>query len=73
MQKIEPIFVFEFEDDVNRIVGICYEHGYEVSTKDACRIWKDYSESCNAAWMYPPETDQYVLDIVLDWSQPARG
>lgn len=73
MQKIEPIFVFEFEDDVNRIVGICYEHGYEVSTKDACQIWKDYSESMAAGWMCLPETDQYILDIVLDFSQPVGG
>jgi len=73
MKKIQPIHLgFDFDDDVERIVRICAEAGYEVTSSDARQIWEDYSESMAAGWMMLFKDDENVLNVVLEFSEVVK-
>jgi hypothetical protein len=42
---------FEYSDDVERIIRIFADRGYEISYMDAAHAWELYSDSMAAGWM----------------------
>ena len=42
---------FEYTSDIDRIVKIFADRGYEISYSDAVRAWEQYSDSMCAGWM----------------------
>jgi len=53
---------FEYQSDIERIVKIFADRGYEISHEDAVRAWEQYSDSMAAGWMFLDEEDCYVFD-----------
>jgi hypothetical protein len=52
---------FEYSDDVERIIRIFANRGYEISYMDACHAWELYSDSMAAGWMSLDSEDEYVF------------
>ena len=42
---------FEYRNDIDRIVKIFDDRGYEISHSDAVCAWEHYSDSMAAGWM----------------------
>jgi hypothetical protein len=53
---------FEYQDDINRIVKIFADRGYEISSDDAVRAWEEYSDSLCAGWMSLGPDDEVFQD-----------
>jgi hypothetical protein len=59
--------LFTYPDDVERIVRVCAEAGYEISRNDAHAAWQDYSETMCASWMILPDNDDaYIVATILN-------
>lgn len=58
-----------FHDDVNKIVAVLLERGYEVSTVDACLAWEAYSEDWCCGWHVLPRSDQSLYESILPYLQ----
>ena len=54
---------FEYTNDIDRIVKIFADHGYEISREDAVRGWENYSESYAAGWMSLGSDDEVFGDV----------
>ena len=55
----------EFSEDVQRIIDVCLQAGFDIYDGDARRAWEKYSEGMAAGWMGLPEDDETLLNIVL--------
>lgn len=53
---------FEYQNDIDRIVKIFADRGYEISHTDAVRAWEYYSDSMAAGWMSLGEDDEVFHD-----------
>ena len=42
---------YEYTDDIERIVKVFADRGYEISREDCVKAWESYSESYAAGWM----------------------
>ena len=56
---------FEWRGDVDTIVRICAEHGYEISPADARLAWQDFSDMMCATWMSLGDAD-HTLTVILN-------
>jgi len=68
LKFIKPEMVtaaFRWEDDVFRIVDICYRRGYEISTNDARAAWEEYSDSLAGCWLTLSNSDEDVFQEVI--------
>ena len=54
---------YEYTDDIDRIVKVFADRGYDISREDAIKSWEAYSELEYAAgWMnMKGTTDEYVF------------
>jgi hypothetical protein len=53
---------FEYKNDIDRIVKIFAERGYEISHSDAVRSWEAFSDSYCAGWMNLGPDDEVFQD-----------
>lgn len=53
---------FEYKSDIDRIVKIFADRGYEISESDAVRGWREFSSCYAAGWMSLGEDDEVFLD-----------
>ncbi len=53
---------YEYTNDIDRIVEIFAQRGYEISHTDACRAWEEYSDSMCAGWLILGEDDEVFQD-----------
>ncbi len=53
---------YEYTNDIDRIVKIFAERGYEISHEDAVRAWEEFSESYCASWMGLGNDDEVFQD-----------
>lgn len=54
---------FEYTNDIDRIVKIFADRGYEISESDAVRSWEKYSkEYWCAGWLTLHETDEEIFN-----------
>lgn len=70
LEFIKPEYVASsgrWEEDVIRIVDICYLNGYRISSSDARAAWEEYSDSLAACWLTLSNNDKDVLEIVLQY------
>jgi hypothetical protein len=42
---------FEYKNDIDRIVKIFADRGYEISESDAVKAWEQFSYDMSAGWM----------------------
>lgn len=42
---------YEYTNDIERIIKIFVDRGYEISHTDAVRAWEEFSDSMCAGWM----------------------
>lgn len=56
----------EYSYDVERIVKIFAERGYEISHTDALNAWTSYSDSMCAGWLNLGE-DEYVFEEAFSY------
>lgn len=55
-----------FKEDVQRIVSVCKDKGYELSEENAMIAWEKYSEDYYAAgWLILPKKDEDVVNAIL--------
>ena len=52
---------FYYKSDVERIVKIFSDRGYEISVADAENAWQRYSDSMCAGWMDLDNEDEFVF------------
>lgn len=53
---------FEYQNDIDRIVKIFADHGYEISHSDAVHAWEQYSDSMAAGWMSLGDDEEVFQD-----------
>jgi hypothetical protein len=53
---------YEYQSDIDRIVQVFAERGYEISESDAVLAWEKYSDSMCAGWMSLGEDDEVFYD-----------
>ncbi len=53
---------FEYKNDIDRIVKIFADKGYEISHEDAVKGWEQFSESYCAGWMCLGDDDEVFHD-----------
>jgi len=53
---------FEYTSDIERIVKIFAERGYEISHTDAVHAWEQFSDSMCAGWMSLGDDDEVFQD-----------
>jgi hypothetical protein len=52
----------EYMSDIDRIVKVFADRGYEISHTDAVRAWECHSDSMCAGWMSLGEDDEVFAD-----------
>lgn len=53
---------FGYTNDIDRIVKIFADRGYEISHSDAVHAWEEFSDSMCAGWMNLGEDDEVFQD-----------
>jgi hypothetical protein len=53
---------FEYTNDIDRIVKIFAERGYEISATDAVHAWEMFSNDMAAGWMSLGDDDEVFED-----------
>jgi hypothetical protein len=53
---------FEYTNDIDRIVKIFADRGYEISVTDAVHAWEQFSDSMCAGWMSLGDDDEVFQD-----------
>lgn len=48
-------------DEIERIVEVCRNAGFDISPRDARRAWEANSESSAANWLSLPDEDEYIV------------
>jgi hypothetical protein len=54
---------FEYTNDIDRIVKIFSDKGYEISATDAVKAWEQFSESYCASWMSLGDDNEVFEDV----------
>lgn len=54
---------FEYTNDIDRIVKIFADRGYEISHTDAVLAWEQFSDSMCAGWMNLGSDDEVFGDV----------
>jgi hypothetical protein len=53
---------FEYQNDIERIVKIFADRGYEISHTDAVYAWEQFSDSMAAGWMSLGDDEEVFND-----------
>jgi hypothetical protein len=53
---------FEYTNDIDRIVTIFADRGYEISATDAVKAWEQFSNDMAAGWMSLGSDDEVFED-----------
>jgi hypothetical protein len=53
---------FEYTNDIDRIVNIFADRGYEISATDAVKAWEMFSNDMAAGWMSLGVDDEVFQD-----------
>jgi hypothetical protein len=53
---------YEYTNDIDRILNIFADHGYEITYTDAVHAWEQFSESMCAGWMSLGDDDEVFQD-----------
>jgi hypothetical protein len=62
---------FFYENDIDRIVRIFADRGYEITGSDAARAWEKYCVSMAAGWILLDAEDDYVFDNAMMYFEPV--
>lgn len=58
LKKLTYNHHLEYTNNIDRIVKIFADRGYEISHSDAFRAWEQYSDSMCAGWMSLGEDEE---------------
>jgi hypothetical protein len=61
----------EYKNDIDRIVKIFADRGYEISHSDAVRAWEEFSDSMCAGWMSLGNDDEVFQDTFYYFEEVA--
>lgn len=61
--KLTPLGDF-YKTDVERIVAVCADRGYHITSRDAMAAWEKYSDELCAGWLILPRDDADVFEEV---------
>jgi len=53
---------YEYTNDIDRIVKIFVDRGYQICHEDAVRAWEAFSDSMCAGWMCLGQDDEVFED-----------
>lgn len=63
-----PYHHYEYVDDIQRIIKVFSDRGYEISRDDAMRSWEAYSEyEWAAGWLILPESDESIYNEICGY------
>jgi len=54
----------EYPEDCIRIKRVLLDHGCDASLWECEKMWKEYSESMCAGWLFLPESDEDLFSIL---------
>lgn len=64
---------YEYVDDIDRIVKVFADRGYEISREDCVLAWESYSELEYAAgWLVLPESDEFLYNEIRDYFEEVE-
>lgn len=64
---------FAFPEDVERIVQVCRDRGFEIDPTTAEQAWLQYSDSMCAGWLTLPDDDNHVFDDIFSLLSVVDG
>lgn len=67
-----PEFKEMYPADVDRIIRVCADKGYEILRSDAVAAWDAYSDSMCAGWMMLPDDDDDIFDTIMTYCAITR-
>jgi hypothetical protein len=66
--RLKQLTTIRYADDCQRIQAIALErHGLEISLAEAQELWDDYSDKFCAGWLFLPDSDNELSDIIAGY------
>lgn len=68
--KIKPNkenYHWAYTEDIQRIVKVFSNHGFEISESDAVQSWERHSEMFMAGWLILPENNEEIYYYLKDY------
>lgn len=62
----------EYPDDCERIQTIARIHKIYITIGQASAIWESYSESFCAGWLFLPDSDDAILEVIKKEVEDGR-
>lgn len=53
------------KEDIQRIVSVCAQKGYQISEQDAMIAWERYSDMFCAGWLFLPKEDEHLFNDIM--------
>lgn len=64
IRLIIPVYAHRYPEDVDRIIQVCTEAGYEIDRSAAEFAWETQSNDFAAQWLGLPDSDEELLTII---------
>lgn len=58
--------VFDDQEDLDRIQRSLAESGFDVDYTGCDHLWRSHSDEYCASWLFLPETDAELKEIIVD-------
>lgn len=62
-----------YPEDVQRIINIMKARNIEVTPSEVDDIWRMYSEDYCAQWLYLPDEDNEIFEIIIKYATRMYG
>lgn len=65
IKPFDRLIPVEYIADCERIVKQALLGGYDLTLHQAQELWEDFSDGYCAGWLYLPESDEKLADIIF--------
>ena len=63
---------YEYTDDIDRIVKVFSDRGYEISRECAVKSWELVSNQLAAGWLILPESDESLYTEIRNYFEEVE-
>lgn len=64
--KLNDYEGFEYFADIQRMIKVCNDRGINILPKLAKKLWNRYSDNLCACWLYLPDSDEELFEILFN-------
>jgi cephalosporin-C deacetylase-like acetyl esterase len=65
--KIKSWHEMNYPDDVKRIKRVLEEHDYSATNSQCVELWRMYSGSMCAGWLFLPDSDDEIFECIASY------